>query len=61
MTSLRSLYTVGNQIIEVIRLHNRVSKYETRQRAIDLLAKVGTPKPEVRTRSGSAVGCASAA
>jgi oligopeptide/dipeptide ABC transporter ATP-binding protein len=48
MTSLSSLYTVGNQIIEAIQLHNRVSKYEARQRAVDLLEKVGIPRPEVR-------------
>jgi oligopeptide/dipeptide ABC transporter ATP-binding protein len=48
MTSLSSLYTVGNQIMEAIRLHNRVSKQEARDRAIELLAKVGIPRPEVR-------------
>jgi oligopeptide/dipeptide ABC transporter ATP-binding protein len=48
MTSLSSLYTVGNQISETIRLHNRVSKQEARERAIEMLAKVGIPKPEVR-------------
>jgi oligopeptide/dipeptide ABC transporter ATP-binding protein len=48
MTSLSSLYTVGNQIGETIRLHNRVSKQEARDRAIEMLAKVGIPRPEVR-------------
>jgi oligopeptide/dipeptide ABC transporter ATP-binding protein len=48
MTSLSPLYTVGNQIIEDIRLHNQVSKEEGHQRAIELLRKVGIPKPEVR-------------
>jgi oligopeptide/dipeptide ABC transporter ATP-binding protein len=48
MTSLSPLYTVGNQIMEAIRLHNRVSEIEARDRAIELLAKVGIPKPEAR-------------
>ncbi len=48
MTSLSSLYTVGNQIIEAIQLHYRVSNQEGRQRAIEMLAKVGIPRPEVR-------------
>src|SRR5690606_18074822 len=48
MTSLSPLYTVGNQIIEAIRLHNQVSKREARNRAIELLRRVGIPKPEVR-------------
>ncbi|MBN2304664.1 MAG: ABC transporter ATP-binding protein [Anaerolineae bacterium] len=48
MTSLSPLYTVGNQIIEAIRLHNSVSPEEARERAIELLDKVGIPKPDVR-------------
>ncbi len=48
MTSLSPLYTVGNQIIESIRLHTSLSKEEARARAIDLLDKVGIPKPQVR-------------
>jgi oligopeptide/dipeptide ABC transporter ATP-binding protein len=42
------MYTVGNQIIEAIRLHQDVSKAEARKRAIELLRRVGIPKPEVR-------------
>ncbi len=48
MTSLSPLYTVGNQITETIRLHNRVTRLEARERAIAMLARVGIPKPEVR-------------
>lgn len=48
MTSLSPLYTVGNQIMEMIRLHDPVSKKEARNRAIELLKKVGIPKPEQR-------------
>ncbi len=48
MTSLSPLYTVGNQIIEAIRLHNRISKEDAHERAVEMLAKVGIPKPEAR-------------
>jgi oligopeptide/dipeptide ABC transporter ATP-binding protein len=48
MASLSPSYTVGNQIMEVIRLHNDVSKAEARNRAIELLRRVGIPKPEER-------------
>ena len=48
MTSLSSLYTIGNQIVEAILLHNKISKKEARERAIELLRRVGIPRPEVR-------------
>src|SRR5262249_40931548 len=48
MASLSPAYSVGNQIMEVIRLHNDVSKAEARNRAIELLRRVGIPQPEVR-------------
>jgi peptide/nickel transport system ATP-binding protein len=46
MTSFSMNYTIGNQIIEVIRLHQNCSEKEARQRAIAILGKVGLPKPE---------------
>lgn len=46
MTSLSPMYTVGNQIIESILLHTKLSKIEARELAISLLAQVGIPKPE---------------
>ena len=46
MTSLCVVYTIGNQIIETIRLHRDVSKDEARQMAVDLLGLVGIPRPE---------------
>ncbi len=46
--SLSPLYTVGNQIIETILLHEDISKAEARNRAIELLRRVGIPKPETR-------------
>jgi oligopeptide/dipeptide ABC transporter ATP-binding protein len=48
MTSFSPMYTIGNQIIEAIRLHNNVSKAEARNRTIELLRRVGIPKPETR-------------
>jgi oligopeptide/dipeptide ABC transporter ATP-binding protein len=48
MTSLSAVYTIGNQIMETITLHLGVSKSEARQRAIEMLRRVGIPKPEVR-------------
>jgi peptide/nickel transport system ATP-binding protein len=48
MTSFSVYHTVGNQIIEAIRLHNDVSKQEARNRAIELLRIVGIPHPERR-------------
>ena len=48
MTSLNPVYTCGNQIMEVIRLHKGVSKKEARQMAIDILRGVGVQSPETR-------------
>ena len=45
MTSLSPVHTIGNQICEVITLHQKVSEKEARKRAIDMLAKVGMPHP----------------
>jgi len=51
MTSLDPLFTVGDQIIEAIRAHRRVSRREARARALELLREVGLPDPERRIRS----------
>jgi oligopeptide/dipeptide ABC transporter ATP-binding protein len=48
MTSFSAHYTVGNQIIETIRLHQKISKLEARDRAIEGLRHVGVPQPERR-------------
>lgn len=48
MTSLNPVYTIGNQIMEAIRLHQKVGKKEARKRAIDMLIEVGMPLPEQR-------------
>jgi oligopeptide/dipeptide ABC transporter ATP-binding protein len=46
MTSLSPVHTIGNQMIEAIRLHMNVSKKEAALRAIRLLERVGLPQPE---------------
>ena len=46
MTALNPLYTVGNQIGEVLELHEGLSANQARARAIELLARTGIPDPE---------------
>jgi peptide/nickel transport system ATP-binding protein len=48
MSSLNPVYTIGTQIMEAIRVHNRVSRVEARKRAIALLTEVKIPDPEAR-------------
>jgi len=48
LSSLHPYYTVGAQIIEAYRVHNKVTKKAARQHAIDLLGRVGIPQPQVR-------------
>lgn len=48
MTSLNPVYTVGWQIIEMIRQHENISKKEARERAIEMLRLVNIPAPEKR-------------
>ncbi|MCY0878653.1 MAG: ABC transporter ATP-binding protein [Firmicutes bacterium] len=50
MTSLNPVYTVGDQIAETILLHQRVSRREAFQRAVEMLRLVGIPAPERRAR-----------
>ena len=49
MTSLNPVYTVGNQIIEALRVHSwDIPPKEARDRAIEMLQKVGISSPEKR-------------
>lgn len=50
MTSLNPVYTIGNQITEVIRLHTGKSKQEAEARAKELLELVGINEPEKRLK-----------
>ncbi|MDR7318528.1 ABC transporter ATP-binding protein [Brevibacillus nitrificans] len=46
MTSLNPVFTIGDQIGEAVRLHTKASKKESKQRAIEMLKKVGIPRAE---------------
>ncbi len=48
MTSLNPVFTVGNQIIEAIRLHQGLGKQEARVRAVEMLRLVKIADPEAR-------------
>lgn len=50
MTSLNPVYTIGNQIEEVILLHTDKKKNEARERAKELLELVGINEPEKRLK-----------
>jgi peptide/nickel transport system ATP-binding protein len=50
MTSLHPLYRVGDQIAEAILVHRDVSKDDAGKQAIEMLGRVGIPKPEERAR-----------
>ncbi|TCP46811.1 peptide/nickel transport system ATP-binding protein [Tamaricihabitans halophyticus] len=51
MTSLDPLYSIGDQIVEAIRLHRKISKTEARDRAVELLGQVGIPDARTRLRA----------
>lgn len=51
MTSLNPVFTIGNQIGEVIQRHQGVSRESARRRAIEALEMVGIPQPERRIDS----------
>lgn len=48
MSSLNPVFTVGNQIAEVLCLHMRLSRKQARQRVLELLKEVGIPSPETK-------------
>jgi len=45
MTSMTPAYTIGEQIMEAVILHQKVNKREARQRAVEMLDRVGMPQP----------------
>ena len=51
MTSLNPVYTVGWQISEAVRAHNKVTRSRARDRAVELLDLVGIPNPKQRVGS----------
>ena len=48
MASLNPVYRVGNQIIENLRQHEKISRKEAIERAVNMLAKLGIPDPQTR-------------
>jgi peptide/nickel transport system ATP-binding protein len=48
LSAMHPFYTVGAQIIEAYRVHNRVSKKVARKHAIDMLGRVGIPQADRR-------------
>ncbi len=48
MTALNPLYTIGNQLEEMLKLHTDLPSARRRERAIEMLREVGIPQPESR-------------
>jgi oligopeptide/dipeptide ABC transporter ATP-binding protein len=48
MTSLNPVYTIGDQIAEMLSLHEDLAKKQSWERAVDMLTKVQIPSPEKR-------------
>ena len=62
LTSLNPVYTIGNQIMEVITLHQHLRRTEAREKAIEALHAVGIPSPgsaSTSIRTSSPEACAS--
>lgn len=48
MTSLNPVFTIGNQVSEPIKIHQKLDEKSAWQKAVEMLKKVGIPSPEVR-------------
>ncbi|MBE7186995.1 ABC transporter ATP-binding protein [Jatrophihabitans endophyticus] len=51
MSALTPVYRVGDQIVEQIRAHEQVTKKAASDRAVELLRRVGIPRPDERAKS----------
>jgi oligopeptide transport system ATP-binding protein len=51
MSSLNPVFKIGKQLMEAIQTHQKLSKKEAQQKAIELLTDVGIPDPERRMQS----------
>jgi peptide/nickel transport system ATP-binding protein len=51
MSSLNPVFTVGDQIAEVLRVHERIGRRAALARAVELLGEVGLPDPQLRIHS----------
>jgi peptide/nickel transport system ATP-binding protein len=50
LTSLHPFYKVGDQIVEAIRTHQKASKKDAFDMAVDMLRRVGIPRPDERAK-----------
>ena len=50
MTSLNPVYTIGDQLMEPILKHKKISRAEAKKEAIEMLSLVGIPSPEKRMK-----------
>ncbi|MEW6262472.1 MAG: ABC transporter ATP-binding protein [Thermodesulfobacteriota bacterium] len=50
MSALNPVFTVGNQLTEVFRTHQRLSRSEAKDRAVEMIRTVGVPAPERRIK-----------
>ncbi len=48
LTSLNPLFTVGQQLVQTVRAHHKMSEKQARARALELLTEVGIPAPDRR-------------
>lgn len=48
MTSLNPVFTIGKQVAEIVRVHERISRPAAKDRAVEMLELVGIPNPKVR-------------
>jgi len=51
MTSLNPVFSIGDQLMEAITVHHRMSRREARERALELLSAVGFPDPALRLKN----------
>src|SRR5262249_59559961 len=47
-TALNPVFTIGQQIVDVIRAHNDITKAQAHDRAVEMLDVVGIPNPKAR-------------
>ena len=50
LTSLHPYYRVGDQLVEGLRTHSDLSKSDAMSQAVEMLRRVGIPKPDERAR-----------
>jgi peptide/nickel transport system ATP-binding protein len=51
LSSLHPFYRVGDQLVEAVRAHHKVSKQAARDKAVEMLQLVGIPEPRTRVDS----------